>query len=378
MRNVWGNFMNDFMNERNYYLGFSCFPGIGPVKFNQIIKRFNSAKEAWFASKKDLEEALGERLSTKFEVFRNSFDLKVYANKLIEKQVRFLTIRDSEYPKLLKQSKKAPFVLYIKGKFDFSAKDSDKMIGVVGARKITVYGREVTKIFCEELALNGFVIVSGLALGVDAIAAQTALENGGKTIAVLGNGVDLCYPSANKNLYDQIVQSGGAVIAEVPIGETPGRGLFPARNRIIAGLSLGVLVTEGTEDSGSLITAECALADKRAVFAVPGPITSQMSKGPYKLIQKGAKLVTSAEDILREFKIIRGSTSAEVEPLKSLKVKRGDTKDEQKIIDLLQNEQLNFDQLVRKTGFDTSKIASTLSILEIKGFIKSDGSIYSL
>jgi len=373
------------MNEKSYWLGFSCFSGIGPVKFNQIIKRFNSAKEAWFASKKDLEEALGEGLSTKFEVFRNSFDLKAYANKLKEKQVRFLTIDDNKYPKLLKQSKKAPFVLYIKGEFDFNPSTSSgqvrpNTIGVVGARKITGYGREVTRIFCEELVLNGFTIVSGLALGVDAVAAQTALENGGKTIAVLGNGVDLCYPSANKKLYDRIIQNGGVIVSEVPIGQAPGRGLFPARNRIIAGLSLGVLVTEGAEDSGSLITAESALENKRPVFAVPGPITSQMSKGPYKLIQKGAKLVTSAEDVLKELN--RGSTSAEVEPLKPLKlVKRrimGDTREEQRIIDLLQNETMTFDQIVRKTGFASSKIASTLSLLEIKGFIKSDGSIYSL
>ena len=375
--------MNNLVNEKSYYLGFSCFPGIGPIKFNSLIRKFGDPKDAWLASTHDLKEALGENLSLKFDLFRSSFNLKAYVNKLKEKQVNFLTIKDKEYPELLKQSKKAPFVLYIKGEFNFNP-PAGGTIGVVGARKITGYGREVTRIFCEELVLNGFVIVSGLALGVDAIAAQAALNNNGKTIAVLGNGVDLCYPSVNQNLYNKIIQSGGAVVSEVPVGQTPGKGLFPARNRIIAGLSLGVLVTEGAEDSGSLITAEEALKINRPVFAVPGPITSSLSKGPYKLIQKGARLVTSAEDILKEFNNFRGSTPAGVEPLKSknsssLKFRRarGDTKEEQRIIDLLQNEQMSFDQLVRKTGFNTAKTASILSLLEIKGFIKSDGLFYS-
>ena len=361
--------------DRIYYLGFSVFSGIGPVKFKQLIQRFETPKNAWFASAYDLKEALGENLSLKFDKFRTAFVLKIYQQKLKEKQVKFLTIDDNEYPKLLKQSKKAPFVLYIKGSFDFLSPKNQKTIGVVGARKITNYGREVTRIFCEDLISNSFTIVSGLALGVDAVAAQTAIENGGKTVAVLGNGVDLCYPSVNQNLYDSIIKNDGAVVSEVPIGQTPGRGLFPARNRIISGLSLGVLVTEGAQDSGSLITAENAFENNRPVFAVPGPITSQMSGGPYKLIQKGAKLVINAEEIIKE---IDPSTSLGMTIKKREKTIKGDTKNEQKVINLLQDEPLTFDQLVRKTGFDTSKIASILSLLEVKGFIRSLGELYQV
>jgi len=362
------------MNEKSYYLGFSCFSGIGPVKFNSLLSKFKTAKDSWNASEKDLRSILGQALTPKFLHFRDSFSIQNYEKELKKKKIQYLILIEENYPKLLKQSVKAPYVLYIKGRFNFLSPDNQKTIGVVGARRITGYGREVTRIFCEELVLNGFTIVSGLALGVDAVAAWTALENGGKTIAVLGNGADLCYPSANKNLYDQIVQSGGAVVSEVPIGQTPGRGLFPARNRIIAGLSLGVLVTEGAEDSGSLITAESALENKRSVFAVPGPITSQMSKGPYKLIQKGAKLVTSAEDILKEFKMQNSKVKISMQNSKLQNL----SKDEEKIVQLLQNEQLHFDEIVRKLKSKSSEVGSTLSLLEIKGFIKSDGSIYSL
>ena len=176
--------------------------------------------------------------------------------------------------------------------------------------------------------MAGFTIVSGLAIGVDAVSHKAALDNGGKTIAVLGCGVDCCNPTTNRNLYSQIIKNG-CVVSEVPLSKSPSRGLFPARNRIITGLSLGVLVTEGGEDSGSLITADYALSFSRRVFAVPGPITSNLSKGPFNLISKGAKLATSAEDILKEFKI--GSSELRTSPASPrLRGIKGVNKDEQK------------------------------------------------
>jgi len=296
------------------------FSGIGPMKFKKLLLGFGSAKNAWGASKPDLINALGEKLADSFDKFRDEFSINDYTKRLQALNVSFLILTDGNYPKLLSQIKNPPFVLYIKGDKEilpFAQNDpstgsplrqgyagqAGQAIAVVGTRRTTQYGREVTKILTEELVASGFTIVSGLAIGVDAISHKTAIENGGKTIAVLGCGVDCCYPLSNQHIYNSIVKGSGCVVSEYPLALRPTRGSFPVRNRIIAGLASGVLVTEGAEDSGSLITADYARKFGRPVFAVPGPITSSLSKGPYKLIQKGAKLVTKAEDILKEFKI---------------------------------------------------------------------------
>jgi len=370
------------MEERNYWLGFSVFSGIGPMKFKTLLTRFGSAKNAWEASKSDLEKVIGERLAEKFDEFRHKFSIKDYINQLEKKDVSFIILTDKEYPKLLKKIRNPPFVLYIKGNKEILLRqltdqdDNVRAIAVVGTRRTTQYGREVTKMFSEALVDAGFTIVSGLAMGIDAISHMTALENkgsprgeAGKTIAVLGCGVDCCNPAENLRLYNDIIQKGSIILSELPLGHPPTKGSFPSRNRIIAGLSNGVLVTEGAEDSGSLITADYAIKFGRKVFAVPGPITSSMSKGPYKLISKGAKLVTSASDILKELKFeIRNSKS---ETNSKSKIQKGDTKEEQRILDLLQNEPMHFDQLVRRTKVNPSKLGSTLSLMEVKGLVKS-------
>ena len=247
-------------------------------------------------------------------------------------------------------------------------------IAIVGTRKITTYGTIITKMFATDLAMNGFTVISGLAMGVDAVAGWLALAAGGKTVAVLGNGVDLCFPSVNKPLYDEIVGGGGVIVSEFPLGETPTVGSFPRRNRIIAGLSMGVLVTEGAADSGSIITAEEAFKIKRPVFAVPGPVTSSLSVAPLKLIEKGAKLVTSAEDILKELKMKNGhlKITSQSHELQNL------SKNELKIVQLLENEGLSFDEIVRRSKLNSAVVASLISMLEIKGIIKSDSGSFSI
>lgn len=380
--------------ERNYYLGFSVFSGIGPIKFKMLLERFGSAKDAWEAAKTDLEKVVGEKLTEKFDKFRNTFSVSSYAKRLVAQGVSFLILMDHDYPKLLSKIKNPPFVLYVRGDKEILLRQltdqndpstlrqaqgsgQAKYIAVVGARKTTQYGREVTKILTQELVSAGFIIVSGLAIGIDAISHKTAIENGGATIAVLGCGVDCCYPLTNQSIYNSIVSGNGCVVSEYPLGQRPSRGSFPARNRIIAGLSLGVLVTEGGEDSGSLITADYALSFGRRVFAVPGPITSSLSKGPYKLIAKGAKLVTSGQDILRELKI----TNLKSQTLnKSQNTKfKTESKEEQKILDLLRNEPLHFDEIVRRSGLDSQRIGSVLSFMEIRGMVKGlDGGAYSI
>jgi len=418
------------MEERNYWLGFSAVPGMGPARFGKLLAEFKNAKTAWEAPREaprpGLAKLLGEEGAGKFEEFRKKFLIEDYLKELKEKDVWFITLQDKEYPQLLREIKNPPFVLYGKGSVEiltnfarqprvsddarlknsedqslnsaslsksrhqtgiqptFNSSESGllrlgtcSIIAVVGARKTTQYGREVTKLLTQELVLAGFTIVSGLALGVDAVSHMTALENSGKTIAVLGSGVDYCSPTENISIYNNILKSGNCIISEFPLGMKPAKWSFPARNRIIAGLSQAVLVTEGAEDSGSLITAEFALKFGRKVFAVPGPITSSMSKGPYKLISRGAKLVTSGEDILKELKSeIRNSKS---ETISKSKIQKGGTGEEQAILDLLQNEPLHFDELVRRTKLNSSQLSSTLSIMEIKGMVKNlGGGIFSI
>lgn len=359
------------MEERGYWLGFSAFPGVGPKKFRRLINEFESARKAWFASERDLKKVIGEVLTEKFIEFKNNFSIKLYVQEQKKRKISFLTLKDKEYPKLLLQIPNPPFVLYVKGKFDFS---SNNLFAIVGTRKITNYGREVTEIFGNELSNAGFTIVSGLAIGVDAAAHTSAIEANAKTIAVLGCGVDCVTPTENEPLYNSIVKGHGAVVSEYPLGHPPTIGSFPSRNRIIAGLSMGVLVTEGAEDSGSLITADHAFKFKRPVFAVPGPITSTLSKGPFKLISKGAKLVTSPLDILNELKVQKSKLKITTQKSKV----KGDNKIEIQIIKLLENEPLHFDEIVRKSGLDSSKVGSILSLMEVKGLIKGlDGGYFS-
>jgi len=224
----------------------------------------------------------------------------------------------------------------------------------------------VTGLLVSDLVRSGCVVVSGLAMGVDATAHQSTIAAGGKTVAVLGSGVDVCTPEENSPLYQRILETGGAIVSEYPLGTMPNKGSFPARNRIIAGLSLGVLVTEGAEDSGSLITANDAFATNRKVFAVPGPITSSVSKGPIVLITKGAKMVTQVADIINELGI-KNQASREFNKKKI----RGLSKEEQKIIELLQDQKLHFDELLKRTGFIPSHVGTLLSLMEVKGLIRS-------
>ena len=324
--------------DRPYWVAFNTFQGIGPVRFLAILKAFGSAELAWQGSRQEWKSLnLGDRLKERFFKYRQNFDPPSYFEKLvsgclgeregnwgfnnreqkenfswIKKQGRYLlsspgpiwplTLVDKEYPSLLRDIDSSPFVLYIKSglsKAELKTFFSFPSLAVVGTRRITSYGRQITKQLTQELAQAGLVIVSGMARGVDSVAHQTALEAGGKTVAVLGCGVDIIYPPENKKLY-QLILKNGLVMSEFPPGMPPLPGNFPSRNRIIAGMSLGVLVSEGARKSGSLITASLAAEFGREVFAVPGPINSGLSVGPMFLIKNGAKLVSEAEDILEE------------------------------------------------------------------------------
>ncbi|MFN3396202.1 MAG: DNA-processing protein DprA, partial [Thermodesulfovibrionales bacterium] len=275
-----------------------------------------------------------------------------------------------EYPSLLREIEDAPVILYVKGEI----KEEDRFsISIVGSRNATPYGRSVTEKIAGELAESGFTIVSGLARGVDTIAHLSSLRSGGRTIAVMGSGIDLIYPPENKWLFDKIIDSG-YVVTEFPPGTPPDKGNFPKRNRLISGLSLGVVVVEATEGSGALITARAALEQNREVFAIPGNISSPNSKGTNELIKRGAKLVQRSDDIIEELApLLRGL----IRPKEKCHVELTD--EEREICNKLTSEPRHIDEIMRRSGFPMQKVLSILLGLELKGVVSQmDGKMFSL
>lgn len=369
-----------------YALGFSAFSGIGTKRFEKLVDVFGSAENAWTADVHLLQKAIGQLTAKRFDTFRKTFDVKKYAEEVNKKGIYWFVPKDAEYPPLLKQLNnvipaqagiqeygsriksgmtRTPFILFAKG--NLSLLQNDTTIGIVGTRKVTSYGQEVTEMFTRDLVHHNFVIVSGMALGVDGIAHKTALKENGKTIAVLGSGVDVPTPREHAQLYEQILENNGLIVSTFNPGEDANVGSFPARNAIIAGLSRGILVTEGAVDSGSLITAQYAKTFDRFLFSVPGQITSQLSKGTNNLIKQGAVPVGSAQEILDTLGIMETQNEKQTaRPRMSL------TKEEQKIFDLLEKEPLHFDEIVRTIGKDSKEIGSVLSLMELKGILKTD------
>lgn len=274
--------------------------------------------------------------------------------------IQYISYNDNTFPNLLRDISSPPKGLYIAG-----AIPDLPMVAIVGTRLPSSYGKEVTYKLATGLARAGFCLVSGMALGIDSIVHTAALDAGGSTLAVLGCGLDQPYPRSNQYLFEKIISQGGAVISEYPEGTTPYKSNFPARNRIIAGLSLAVIVTEANAKSGSLITANFALNQNRTVMAVPGNITSPRSAGPNNLIKRGALAVTDFTDVLAELGL-------ENPAMVSYKPK-ADSKEEAIIIELLSDKALSTEQLINKTGIDSTSIASVISLMEITGKIRNIG-----
>ncbi len=351
------------MQDKAFYVALSQAPGIGQKRFKILVENFKSTREVWESPDKLLKQILDQSVFEKFNKFRQSVDPEELLQDILHKNIQVLTLLDKNYPEKLKEIFDPPPVLYIKGELKL---EDNLALAVVGTRRVTAYGREVTEILVRDLASSGLTIVSGLARGVDALAHKAALDSGCRTIAVLGCGVDIVYPAQNVTLAKEIIKNG-AIISEYPPGTQPIPGHFPARNRIISGLSLGTLVTEADEKSGSLITASLALEQNREVFAVPGPIYSQLSKGPSGLIKQGAKLVTSAADILEELNIEQKKNSAKVKQIIP------DNLDEEMIIKLLINEPKHIDELLRESKFSSNKLNGLLVTMELKGKISCLG-----
>jgi DNA processing protein len=279
--------------------------------------------------------------------------------------IRKITLQDKKYPAILKEIHNPPKELYIEGEII----NQDKVaVAVVGTRKCTQYGKQVTFDIAGKLAKLGITIVSGLAKGIDTFAHQAALESNGRTIAVLGTSMDKAsfYPSSNYALSEKIAKNG-AVISEYPEGTWGTKFTFPERNRIVSGLSLGVIVVEAPEQSGALITAALAVEQNREVFAIPGPIYEKNSQGTNKLIQIGAKLVTDVDDILEELNLSHLITTKKKKKIKP------ENKEEEIIIPLLSAQPTHIDEIIKKSKLPTSIVNSTLMILELRGAVKNLG-----
>jgi DNA processing protein len=347
-----------------YWVGFSRVPGIGPVRLRALLDHFGDVRQAWEASVATLQ-ALGfdRRTIETFVTLRSKMDLAAELERVSKLGVTLLTWDSPNYPSLLRNIPDPPPVLYIKGKL---LPRDEWGLAVVGTRRATVYGREATRSLVGGLAASGVTIVSGLAYGIDTFAHRTALEAGGRTIAVLGSGVDIIYPAENRKLAG-LITSNGAVVSEYPLGTQPEGGNFPRRNRIISGLSLGVLVVEGSKRSGAMITADYAAEQGREIFAVPGNILSPKSAGPNQLIQQGAKLVTTIGDILEELNLTMVTEQAEAREIIP------DNETEAMLLEHLSAEPIHVDELGRATGLPISQVASTLTLMELKGKIRQVG-----
>ncbi len=347
--------------ELQYWVGFNILPGIGRVKFSQIEKYFGKLENAWKAGSADFRQAgLDNNTIKAIETSRAQINLEVEMEKIERAGVQALTYHDEAYPSRLKEIYDYPPLIYIKG--DLIPQD-EWCIAVVGTRRATVYGRQVTEEMVSDLIRNKITVISGLARGIDTVAHRTALEAGGRTAAIFACGLDTVYPSENTNLARNIAKQG-ALISEYPLGAKPRPDNFPRRNRIMSGMSLGVLVIEADESSGAMITAHMALEQNREVFAIPGSILSPMSRGTNQLIQEGAKLVRSCLDILQELNL--KVTAYQIE----MKEVTPTTETESLLLKQLSAEPAHIDQICRSSGLPVSTVSSTLAIMELKGMIK--------
>lgn len=332
-----------------------------------LLAYFPNPEAAWKADLEELKAAkIGEKLAERMIIERSDINPDEEWEKLEKENIKIITLDSPDYPSLLKEIHNTPYILYVKGKIEFI--NSSALISIVGSRKYTSYGAQTAENFSRDLANAGFTIVSGMALGIDTFAHRGALDSGGKTIAVLGNGLDdnSLYPRNNFNLSREIIENG-ALISEYPTGTQAGPLTFPARNRIVAGLALGTLVIEAGEKSGALITAQMALDSNREVFSVPGPIFSPQSLGTNYLIKKGAKLAMSVKDILEEFDL-----SISKEPEKNI-LKIPESESEKILLEILSSDPIHVDNISKLSRLGTAEASATLSMMEIKGWVKNIG-----
>ena len=347
--------MYHFKNEDKPYIYALSF-------FSPLFRRWRewidivSPKDFFLLSENELINLfLGSSLIQEFIIFRRKFDLEREWEKLEKNKVKMTTFWEEDFPPLLKEIKNAPIFLLYKGDLK-----GDKFIGIVGTRKPSSYGIKMAEFFSKELVKYGFIVVSGLAYGIDTYAHRGAIEGGGKTFAVLGSSLDHIYPSGNLKLAEKIIENG-AIISEYPLGTKPARYTFPQRNRIISGICQGVLIIEAGEKSGALITASFAANEGRDVFAIPGRLTDERSVGTNKLIKDGAKMVIDVFDILEEYNI-----TYEVKKERNFNI----TQEERLVLSFLSPEPIFIEDLMKNLNIDLSTLMFIIISLQGKGLVE--------
>jgi DNA processing protein len=350
--------------DSKYLLALNAHPKIGGQTIKKILSVFPDARLAWSVDKSDLVARLGEKLADLVVEAKKLTDPDREIEKLANLGIGYITIYDKKYPKLLSQIYDSPAVLYVKGEINVLNSVS---LAIVGSRKYSDYGKSACYDLAKDCAQNNLTIVSGLALGIDTFAHQAAVDCQKPTIAVLGCGVDQVYPASNNFLAKKILEFGGAIISEFPPGTAPFKQNFPARNRIIAGLSSGVLVIEAAESSGALITAYQGLEYNREIFAVPGNINSPTSAGTNKLIKEGAVLVSNANDILVALNLESNSDG-------SKQVFCPEGEHEIKVCEILSKGIRTVDEIIKESNLNVISLSTALTMLEMKNIVQNVGS----
>jgi DNA processing protein len=357
------------MENREALVALNLIENVGPVRVRQLLEYFGEASAILSASRQQLLQArnIGEETADAISTWEKNVNLAAELKRVDEYGCHVVTQADPEYPEMLRQIYDPPIVLYVKGQLLPKDKNS---VAMVGSRMTTYYGMEVARKLAYQLAYLGVTVVSGGARGIDSAAHQGALSGKGRTIAVLGTGINLVTPPENADLFQRISESG-AVVTQFPFNRPPDKQTFPIRNRIVAGMTLGTVVVEANLSSGALITANFANEYGRQVFAVPGRIDSPRSKGCHELIKKGAKLCESAEDILTEFEYLfppsnRPAGVSETGVLPAIEL----SGHEQKIYETLDHEEVSIDEVIQKSGLPSSAVSVALLSLEMKRLIR--------
>lgn len=357
------------MDPREALVALNLIEHVGPVRARQLLNHFGDPVAVLDASRSQLLQVsgIGQETAEAIAAWEKSIELAAELKRITDFGCRIVTQADAEYPDLLRQIYDPPIVLYVRGQL--LPKDKNA-VAMVGSRMSTHYGIEVARKLAYQLAYLGVTVVSGGARGIDSASHQGALSAKGRTVAVLGTGINICWPPENKPLYDRVVENG-AIITQFPFNRPGDKTSFPIRNRIVAGMTLGTVVVEANLTSGALITANFANEYGRQVFAVPGRIDSPRSKGCHDLIKKGAKLCEGAEDVLSEFEYLfppsnKPASPAETGQLPALEL----SETEQKVYDTLSEEQLGIDEVIRKSGLPASAASVALLSLEMKRIIR--------
>jgi DNA processing protein len=352
------------MDPKAYWVGFNLVKGIGAVRLRGLLDHFGNLEVAWHAPADALRAAgLSERIAQNLIEIRRGVQLDQMLERMQNQGIRVIIWDDDAYPRRLREIDQPPPVLYLRGSID---PEDDWAVAIVGTRRVTTYGRQVTADLAAYLAGNGITVVSGLARGVDAIAHEAALRAGGRTIAVLGSGVDRIYPPEHRKLADQIMNQG-AVCSDYAPGTAPESSNFPPRNRIISGLAQATVVIEAGEKSGALITAKFAADQGREVLAVPGPINAAQSKGTNNLIQQGARPLLRTEEVLEVLNLQHIQTQQ-----KARKVLPADAT-EAALLQVLGSQPLHVDDIQAQSGLSIEKVSATLTLLELKGIVRQVG-----